>query len=172
MQWNSKTVTIQNHPLSLLIHTMSIILLLFTSFIWWGRKNLRSWNTLKIQVQLLQSIKHIYEMMFYNKTRVAYPCTHACTWKQTDWNKKSRLYFFLSCNQNLTEHQLCVPNWKYSSEGEGAYNLAARQPITFIILTLLLLYVLWTRPGAKRRLIRKSWPTSRNQMRSPWGRNT
>ena len=36
-------------------HTMWILLLLFPSFTWWGRKNLMEWKTLKIQFQLLQS---------------------------------------------------------------------------------------------------------------------
>ena len=60
------------------------------------------------------------------------------------------------------------------------FNMLSRLVITFlprskiisIILTSLFLYVLWNRPGAKRRFNRKSWPTWRNQTRSLWGRNT
>ena len=59
-------------------------------------------------------------------------------------------------------------------------NMLSRLVITFlprskiisIILTSLFIYVLWNRPGAKRRFNRKSWPTWRSQTRSLWGRNT
>ena len=131
---------------------------------WWDRINLRSWNTLKIQVQLLQSIKHIYEMMFYNKTMELHihALMHAHVNKQLIGKKKSCLFSFIQ--SKFSEHQLCVPNWEYSSIHDGAYNPGASWPITSIILTSLLLYVLWNRPGAKTRFNRKSWPTSRNQI--------
>ena len=89
-------VTIEGHTLSIATHTMSIILLQFTSFVWLCRKNLTPWNTLKIQLKLLQSIHHyLWDGVFVIKDGVTYPCIHACMCKHTiDWNKKSCLYFF------------------------------------------------------------------------------
>ena len=52
-------------------------------------------------MQLLQSIKHIYEMMFYNKTMELHihALMHAHVNKQLIGKKK--VVFFLSFNQNL-----------------------------------------------------------------------
>ena len=99
---------------------------------------------------------------------------HSCMhMKIHNWLKQEELSLFFSFVQSkLSEYQLCVPNWEYSSEHDGAYHPAASRPITSIILTSEFLYVLWNRPGAKRRFNRKSWPTWRNQTRSLWGRNT
>ena len=56
-----------------------------------------------------------------------------------NWLKQEELSLFFSFIQSkFSEHQLCVPNWEYSSEHDGAYSLAASWPIRCIILTLLL----------------------------------
>ena len=56
-----------------------------------------------------------------------------------NWLKQEEFSLFFSFIQSkFSEHRLCVPNWEYSSEHDGAYNLAASRPITSIILTLLL----------------------------------
>ena len=88
---------------------------------------------------------------------------HSCMHMEThNWLKQEALSLFFSFVQSkLSEYQLCVPNWEYSSEHDGAYHPAASESITSIILTSLLLYVLWNRPGAKGRFNRKCWPTSR-----------
>ena len=49
---------------------------------------------------------------------------------------------FSFVQSKLSEYQLCVPNWEYSSEHDGAYHPAASRPITSIILTSLFFYVL------------------------------
>ena len=49
---------------------------------------------------------------------------------------------FSFVQSKLSEYQLCVPNWEYSSEHDRAYHPAASQPITSIILTSLFFYVL------------------------------
>ena len=99
---------------------------------------------------------------------------HSCMHMEThNWLKQEELSLFFSFVQSkLREYQLCVPNWEYRSEHDGAYHPAASQPITSIILTSLFLYVLWNRPGAKWRFSRMSWPTSKSQTRCLWGRNT
>ena len=81
---------------------------------------------------------------------------HSCTHMEThNWLKQEELSSFFSFVQSkVSEYLLCVPNWEYSSEHDGAYHPSASRPITSIILTSLLLYVLWNRPGAKRRFNR------------------
>ena len=134
-------------------------------------KNLREWKTLKIQFQLLQSIKHVYEMMFCNKTMELqiHALTYANVNTQLVETRKTCL-FFLSIQ--IYWVSTWAPNWEYSSEHNGAYSLAASHPVTSIILKLLLQHVFWNRPDAKIRFIGKSWHTSRNHTRSPWGGNT
>ena len=141
-------------------HTMSIILPLFPSLMCWSRKNLRPWKTLKIQFQLLQSIKHVYEMMFCNKTveLQIHALIHANVNTQLVETRKTCL-FFLSIQ--IYRVPTWAPNWEYSSEHNGACSLAASHPIISIVLKLLLQHVLWNRPGAKGRFNRKCWPTSR-----------
>ena len=53
-KWSWYRVT----PSPIATHTMLIILLQFTSFMWWCRKNLTPWNTLKTELKLLQGIHH------------------------------------------------------------------------------------------------------------------
>ena len=48
------------------------------------------------------------------------------------------IIFFSFILSDFIQHQLCASNLKYSSEHDGAYNLAASQPISSTILTLLL----------------------------------
>ena len=79
-------------------------------------------------------------MMFCNKTRELqiHVLTHANVNTQLVETRKT--YFFFQ--SKFTERQLWTPKWEYSSERDGAYHLAASQPITSIILTSLSLYVL------------------------------
>ena len=81
-------------------------------------------------------------MMFYNKTMELHihALMHAHVNKQLIGKKKSCLFSLIQ--SKFSEHQLCVPNWEYSSIHDGAYNPGASWPITSIILTSLLLYVL------------------------------
>ena len=65
---------------------------------------------------------------------------HAHVNKQLIEKKKSCLVSFIQ--SKFSEHQLCVPNWEYSSEHDGAYHPAASESITSIILKLLLQHVL------------------------------
>ena len=115
-------------------------------------KNLRKWKTLEIQMQLLQSITHVYEMMFCNKSMElqTHALMHANVNTQLVETRKNCVYFFFQSKLNGVS--TWAPNWEYSSEHNGAYGLAASHPITSIILTLLLQYVLWNRPGAKEDL--------------------
>ena len=75
---------------------------------------------------------------------------HANVDTQLVETRKNCVYFFFQSKLNWVS--TWAPNWEYSSEHNGAYGLAASHPITFIILTLLLQYVLWNRPGAKEDL--------------------
>ena len=80
-------------------------------------------------------------MMFYNKTMelYIYALMHAHVNKQLT---ETRTVLFSFIQSKFSDNQLCVPNWEYSSEHDGAYNPAANQPVTSRILTSLLLYVL------------------------------
>ena len=101
-----------------------------------------------------------------------YRSMHSPMHREThNWLKQGRIVFIFFFQSKFTERQVWVSSWEYSSEHNGAYGLAASHPITSIILTLQLQYVLWNRPNATR-FIEKSWPTSRNQTRSPRRRNT
>ena len=122
-------------PSPIATHTMSIILLQFTSFMWWCRKNLMPWNTLKITSETARKHTPLFmRWCFYNKTMELYICIHACMCIHTiAWNK-SCLYFFSFILSKFIQHQLCTSNLKYSSEHDVVYTLAPRQPISSTIL--------------------------------------
>ena len=66
---------------------------------------------------------------------------HSCMHMEThNWLTKGRPVFivFSFIQSKFIEQQLCAPNLEYSSEHDGAYNLPASQPITTVILTVLL----------------------------------
>ena len=104
-------------------HTMWILLLLFPSFTWWGRKNLMEWKTLKIQFQLLQSIKRIYEMMFCNKTMELqiHALTHAHINTQLVETRKTYFFFqfkFTECQRGPQIGSTAVKIWSFQSSSQ------------------------------------------------------
>ena len=53
---------------------------------------------------------------------------HSCVHKEThNWLKHKLSLFFSFVQSKVSEHQLCVPNWEYSSEHDGAYQQPAGQ---------------------------------------------
>ena len=76
-------------------------------------------------MQLLQSIKHIYEMMFYNKTMELhiYALMHAHVNKQLIETRT--VVFFLSFNQNLVSINSVSPT---GSTAVNMMELTIQQP--------------------------------------------
>ena len=60
---------------------------------------------------------------------------HACVNTQLiETRRVVFIYFFSFILSNFIQRQLCASNLKYSSEHDGAYSLAASQPISSTIL--------------------------------------